>query len=126
MSVDDHPQMDLGEVTNADLALAYTMQTHLCYSHLQPGEMSFRVLRGRLDSTGYLLVSEADLATELDKHWLAQRVESGIAYCTCGQWEFDARVGQSPLPKMGDRFLPHRKHVAAAIGAAQEKGEAGS
>jgi hypothetical protein len=51
----------------------------------------------------------------LDHHWLCQGIETGIAYCTCGGWSFDARSGQHPLPVMGERFAPFSEHVALAI-----------
>jgi hypothetical protein len=61
------------------------------------------------------------LAEALDKHWLAQWVESGVAYCTCGEWEFDARSGQHPLPIMGERFLPFSRHVAEALASGTDR-----
>jgi hypothetical protein len=57
------------------------------------------------------------LAALLDHHWLRQGIELGTASCTCGGWEFDAKVGQHPLPTMGERFAPFSEHVARAIAA---------
>lgn len=59
--------------------------------------------------------SPAELAAVLDHHWLAQRIETGVAYCTCGTWSFDARSGQHPLPTLGERFAPFSEHVADVI-----------
>ena len=70
------------------------------------------------DRSGHPRSQEAALAATLDKHWLAQQIESGVAYCTCGAWQFDARSGQHPLPTLGERFLPFSEHVAAVVLAA--------
>ena len=60
----------------------------------------------------------ADLTAAVDHHWLTQGLETGVAFCTCGGWSFDAKVGQAPLPVMGERFAPFSEHVARAILAA--------
>jgi hypothetical protein len=59
------------------------------------------------------------LADVLDHHWLHQAVDTGTAYCTCGDWSFDARAGRHPLPVMGERFAPFSLHVAEAVLAAE-------
>ncbi len=52
---DPHDQMRLDEVMDGDSALAFALQTHLCYSSIQPGDLPFRVLRKRLALTGFTL-----------------------------------------------------------------------
>jgi hypothetical protein len=66
------------------------------------------------------------LTAELDHHWLQQGLETGVALCTCGEWSFDARVGQQPLPVVGERFAPFSRHVAEAAArlSANEQGAA--
>lgn len=49
-------QMRLGEIENADEALAFALQTHLCYSNVLPSDIAFRVIKDRLNRTGYKLV----------------------------------------------------------------------
>ena len=55
---DDHPQMHPDEVDSPDMALAFALQTHLCYSYIQPGDLPFRVLKERLTAIGYRVVRE--------------------------------------------------------------------
>lgn len=50
---DDHPQMSPDEVDNPDMALAFALQTHLCYSYIRPDHVAFRPIRDRLHAVGY-------------------------------------------------------------------------
>lgn len=55
------------------------------------------------------------LTAEIDRHWLYQALETGVALCTCGRWSFDARVGRAPLPTVEGRFAPFSRHVAEVV-----------
>jgi len=113
VNAEDHPQMDPSEATTPDLALAYMLQTHLCYSHIHPGELPFRVLRQRLASVGHRLVSEAELATALERYALEG-----------DDLDDDERYGPViaiSLPTGHPNELAHA--IFAALVAAQEKGE---
>lgn len=60
----DHSQMSPEEVGNEDDALAYMLQTHLCYSYIQAGDLPFRVLKERLQSIGYEVVKREGRISE--------------------------------------------------------------
>ena len=58
LTSEDFPQMTRQEAATGDRALCYALQTHLCYSHLTPDSIYFRVLKERLDETGYIIVND--------------------------------------------------------------------
>ena len=71
-------QMTRDDVNSADEALAYALQTHLCYSGITPTDSAFGVFKRRLDSTGYDLVVRTHAVPK----------QSAIMPC-CGQLIFE-------------------------------------
>lgn len=69
-------QLTPRQATSADLALCYMLQTHLCYTGITPDSIYFRVLKQRLDETGFVLVKEEKVHTAQLDSFPAKRGET--------------------------------------------------